>query len=308
MSSIINPKSMINFGTATQDQLLYLDKKQIELILKVEPKAHIRIYSSEETANRVLSIIQKREKGALARFGDGDTRIANGLCSRTHRNAGNIKNLQKDMKESFGINHPNYLRSLCLYFEDYATRLKSVVSVQRIYDKIQREIQTTSKLWVGPRSIYSPYSMIWLLHENEDRFCQYMYNISHAVDNIIFVGNKNIPYSLVQSLFYNQILQDRVIECPVTNAGLVFEDIWKSIDSKMKELRGYTLVVLCCGNTGRALCGRLWKSNYNRNYFVLDYGSLIDGLAGYTTRSWIKGSKICTKEYRRELFNRMKNK
>jgi hypothetical protein len=263
------------------------------------------VLTPKKTLDDILSIIERKEKGVYCRFGDGDTRIANGIRSTTHSTC--YKLLQRDMKEAFARIHPNFLRTLNLSHTPEMMGDYYLPILSNKTKKGARELQLIQRLWKGElKNVYHPLALMWYVMKDKEGLAKYLYRLMLPFQHIILVGNQTTPLSILNKLTNNKARNEDFIKCLPLDAGKDIERMWKELLVLLEKYKDeYVLVLMFCGNTGRSLSNRMWKTTYNK-YFVFDFGCLMDALCGFRTRKFMKTVKIHQWKLANFLYKRYK--
>lgn len=112
---------------------------------------------------------------------------------------------------------------------------------------------------------------------------------------ILFIGNKNTPEEIVAKLFGGV----KHIKTPEKNSYDAIDVIAKEAESILQNEKQFGVIIISMGEGGRILIKRLYKNNYNVYYF--DFGSLLDGICGDQTRTWLKKADIDYETVLKEL-------
>jgi len=103
---------------------------------------------------------------------------------------------------------------------------------------------------------------------------------------ILFIGNENTPEEIVIKLFG----QVKHIKTPAKNSYDKIDIIEKEAAAILENQDKFGVVITSMGESGRVLMKRLYKKNYN--IFFFDFGSLLDGICGNETRTWLRKANI----------------
>src|SRR4030095_15025233 len=98
---------------------------------------------------------------------------------------------------------------------------------------------------------------------------------------ILFIGNETTPEEIVKKLFGAV----KHVKTPAENAYDKIDVIEKEAESILKSQES-GVVIISMGCSGRILMKRLYKKNYD--FFFFDFGSLLDGICGNKTRTWLR--------------------
>ena len=93
-----------------------------------------------------------------------------------------------------------------------------------------------------------------------------------------------------------------MINCPSRDSYQKINEIEKMLMDAINKDDKYKIVIMCSGVTSRCLIKRIWKNkNTNRNYFLLDFGSIIDGLSGINSRQYHIETKFNAHSYKEDF-------
>ncbi len=241
----------------------------------------LQFHNSEETLDKIVNIIAKKEKGAYFRFGDGDVVLANGQNDSYQKF--NVS-LQREMREAFSLNGENILKCLPLGCKEMGGWEKGMFpgNHEQPYEWCLEMIGLAAPLWNGEMN--DVYSMTALAHcaTNRIDLCMEFLQFLKRSNCCLFVGNGKIPSSLIELLFGPQC---QFIQTPSDNSYDAIDRIEQECLEASEAVLGYKLIVTSMGCSGRALQKRLWHKL--DNVFLFDFGSLMDAICGWNTRDWI---------------------
>tara|TARA_B100000902_G_scaffold13860_1_gene16843 strand:+ start:929 stop:1735 length:807 start_codon:yes stop_codon:yes gene_type:complete len=241
-------------------------------------------HKSFDTIEKIISIMNNREKGAYIRFGDGDLNIMFGqndsynVCNKFFTN---------EVRESICIDHDNYLKGVCLMCNKFGLLEDNMWPGNHEWDE-KACIEHYNKIYtVRGKHLTDYYCVVvfnYLLTTYREKSYEYMYQIRSIClkNDVIFIGNKNVKKDIINLYFGNNY---SFIECPPRNSYSAVNHIENSLTNKINQNSNYKIIIMCCGITTRCLIKRLWiNNNINNNYFILDFGSIIDALSGIISR------------------------
>jgi hypothetical protein len=240
---------------------------------------------SKETLEMILKLCQNRERVAYCRFGDGDLELARNKNSGTHRPNGKMG---KELRESFAIVHPNYLRTLPLAHKIYNGKESHMYKKYDCLGYCNKVFKMAVNVWGGgiyDTPIYSAVAPMYLAQKDPEYLADFLDKLTSCGDRVILVGNEENTLDQLQPIFYHRVTD--FIKTPNQESYKEIKRIWKELIGIMKPYQDKYLVIIgFLGNTGRVLCKRLWQTEYNFVYF--DFSSLMDVLCGGACRgrSW----------------------
>lgn len=269
---------------------------------------NLKPHQSLETIHKIISIIAKKERGAYLRFGDGEMNHISGGEDQYNRKS---LNFDVEMKESICIDHPNYLLGVCLMSKNYGL-LEDKMWLGNHEWPENRTKQFYNIIYnVRKKHLTDYYTFVafnYYITTYPEKSFSLMKNIRDLCiqNNVIFIGNNNIKKDVISMLFGEKY---SFIECPPKHSYGSIDSIENQlIDSLNSKKEKYNIVIFCLGAASEPLIKRIWKNeNIHLNYFLFDYGSIIDALSGIKSRQYI----ICTKfngiKYCSDFKNYIKN-
>jgi hypothetical protein len=139
-----------------------------------------------------------------------------------------------------------------------------------------------------PSKIYTNVSLSYCASHK----CELVVNLHKELKKIpiLFIGNHNYSKDFLEKLF-----GDRIDIIPTNERNsffqhdFIFENFDKLYIEKYNKLE-YFIIIMAAGCAGRAFSGEIYTRYYtlNKNFFILDYGSLIDYLWGDVTRAYME--------------------
>ena len=90
------------------------------------------------------------------------------------------------------------------------------------------------------------------------------------------------------------------IECKPKNSyddiNIVEKQLIKELVNNVNSNK-YSIVICCMGVATRVLIKRIWNNSSVSNYFLLDFGSIIDALSGIDSRAYISLTKFNAEQF-----------
>lgn len=237
-------------------------------------------HSTEETLDAVLSVISKNEKGVYLRLGDGDITLASGR-SELYQNIND--KLLLLMREAVNLRGKNVIKTLPLHCKSWDTSEEGMCPGNHENNSEWCENIIQAFLNVSDVSENEFYSTVALSHQavqNPKKAIEFLKEIGPKVK--YFIGNENIPKEILDILFNENVIH---IKTPSRDSFSKFEQIYTTFMEKVADDQEYSVVVTSMGCSGRAMQKRIWDK-YD-NFFLFDFGSLMDSICGWDTRVWM---------------------
>ena len=238
-------------------------------------------HSTEETLNAILKVISNKEKGVYLRLGDGDIALGSGV-SELYQDVNTV--LYSLMREAINLRGKNVIKTLPLHNKEWDTLEEGMFPGNHDNDVEWCENIINSFLNISDVPEMEFYSTVALSHQaiqNPDNAIKFLKQIGPQVK--YFIGNEDIPKNILDILFGENVVH---IKTPSKNSFSKFDQIYTTFMEKVADDTDYSVVVTSMGCTGRALQKKIWD-RYD-NFFLFDFGSLMDALCGWNTRAWIE--------------------
>lgn len=260
-------------------------------------------YKSYDTIIKVLSVIEKKETGAYLRFGDGDFNIMTGKSDSLNMFNSDFS---YELKESVIIDDKNYLKGFCLVCNKYGLLdekmwLGNHEWPEHLCDNFYRILLTIRNKHLTDYYSYVAFNYYITTYQKEsiELMCRLKRLCERENSSVIFVGNTSIKSEIVK-LYFNEKYD--MINCPSRDSYQKINEIEKMLVDAINKDDKYKIVIMCSGVTSRCLIKRIWKNkNTNRNYFLLDFGSIIDGLSGINSRQYHIETKFNAHSYKEDF-------
>lgn len=241
----------------------------------------IRIVDTTITINVIEDSIINKKKGAYLRFGDGDVFL---MMHKEDAYQEINENLAYEMREAFNCSGKNVHKCLAIHSNSYGFEQGMSLGNHLNSDKLaQNLLKNTFEFFIGER-IYSPVALHFKASNDIERAKSFLITLKNNVK--IFVGNKNIRQEIILKLF-GEITH---VKTPEKNAYNEIEKIYNETKNGLEKIDSFCVVVVAMGCSGRPLMKRLLKDKYN--VYLFDFGSLLDGINGTNTRTWLKVNNI----------------
>ena len=234
-----------------------------------------------ETLKTIKNFIQGKRRGAYMRFGDGDIFLAIGKNDAFQASR---KMLSEEMNESFSLRGPGIIKSLIIHSKNYGHEKEMYTGNHVVTDKKANELlKHVYPFFVG-HQIFSPIALHYAAAYHPSVANNFLKLLKK--ETILFIGNENIPETIVRKLFG----EVKHIKTPSKNSYDKVNIIEKEAEEILENEKSFGVVIISMGCSGRILMKRLYKRNYN--IFFFDFGSLLDGICGNETRTWLRKTNI----------------
>jgi len=253
-------------------------------------------YSTEQTLEKIRSIIDEEESGVYLRFGDGDMNLGRGVSELYQ---GVNPELSALIRDAIQLVDKNVLKALPLHNKEWNTSEEGMFGgnheapsswcenmIRSFY-----EISNTQEV-----EFYSPVALSHQAVQNSEKTIEFLKFIGDKVK--YFIGNKNIPREVLEVVFNKDIIH---IKTPERNSFDKFWEIYNEFVAEVGDDNEYSVVVTSMGCSGRAIQKQIWD-NYS-NLFLFDFGSLMDSLCGWNTRAWIELTDFDKDNFLRKLVS-----
>ena len=246
--------------------------------------------SSIETLDKISEMIESNTPGGYFRFGDGDVCLATGVTELLQQ-ANPL--LSEYMQDAMRLRDDRILRTLPLHTKEWDTLEDGMFPgnhespldwCEELYGRFQSVVKEEDI------TLYTNVALSHIAVQNKERALEFLKQLKPKVKYII--GNKNIPSDVIETLFGKDV---KFIKTPDRNSFDRFEDIYNEFVDSVGEDTEYSVVVTSMGCSGRAIQKRIWD-NYD-NFFLFDFGSLMDALCGDQSRAWIELTKFNGEEF-----------
>jgi hypothetical protein len=194
------------------------------------------------------------------------------------------KELAKEMKEAFSINGKGVFKCLAIHSHLYGYEEGMYPGNHLNTDYLSKELLYSSFLYFIGSKIYSPVALHFAATNNISKAKTFLQLLK--LKTSIFIGNENINKNSLQKIFGTV----KHIKTPQKNSYSDIDRIYKESKKELSELNAFSVVCVAMGCSGRPLMKRIYNDNFN--IFLFDFGSLLDGIVGNNSRTWLKVNAI----------------
>jgi len=247
----------------------------------------IEFFNCELTINKVISDISLCCPGIYLRFGDGDFNLAE---NKDDMLAKSNMQLRRDMLNSMSIRDNRVM--ICI--PHHTKELKTVEKLMRpgYHEYDMKFVNHCLSILhfsnpLMPQKIYTNVALSYCAVETPDVVKQLHSAIKKH--KVIFIGNYKYSEPFLLKLFGDNLIR---IFTNDNNAYQQKDKILKELDVIMKDYikNEYFVIIMAAGCASRAFSGIIYKQYFisNPNFYIFDYGSLLDYLFGFVSREYLK--------------------
>jgi hypothetical protein len=266
-------------------------KSNINRIIENEIVPNVSIISAEETLSQLELFIYNNQKGVYMRFGDGDIFLLKNVDDGYQKKS---DLLSKEMSEALSLSGPNIFKCLAIHSDLFGYSEGMIGGNHKNKDSFALKLFKDSYKYFVGSAIYSPVALHFIATENPVRANMFLKLLKSKM--AVFIGNENIKSNTLNLLFGQKVIH---VKTPSINAYSEIDRIEDEAIASIEILGHFSVVCVAMGCSGRPLMKRLWKANHN--IFLFDFGSLLDGIDGNDSRSWLKMNAINYSELLKEL-------
>lgn len=238
----------------------------------------LMVSSPKRTLDVISEYLLDENSGAYMRFGDGDVFL---LYKRDDSYQEARGRLSEEMKEAFSLKGPGVLKALMIHSVRFGADPGMFPGNHLVSDAAATElIRHVYPCFVG-YELFSPIALHYIAtYEPEagNRFLRLLKS-----KTVIFVGNEAVSPAIIERLFGDSTHVKTPAHNSYDSIDLIEKNTVEALDKKKIK---YGVVVIAMGCSGRVLMKRLQTRNYP--IFMFDFGSLLDGICGWQTRTWLK--------------------
>jgi len=247
------------------------------------PAENFRFHGKKETLDTISNIIEKKEKGIFIRLGYKELMLLTGSNASLQKHSELLSN---EISETFELTGKHVLKALPLHCKERGTleegmNLGNHENKTKFCNSIIKLAKRFSKKRIN--EAYSPAALHFTATTKQNDFVTFLGLLQN--NHCIFVGNKNIPKDKIRLFFGPNCTH---IQTPPEQAYDKIDEIEKACLEKLSNNNAYKIVIASAGPAGKILLKRLWEKT--DNIFFIDFGSLIDALCGWKTKSWMVNS------------------
>jgi hypothetical protein len=243
--------------------------------------------NSFDTINKIYNFIKNQEPGIYLRFGDGDFNLAENLDDLLAKANENLKIM---LLKSMSLRDDRVLICIPHHCKVINTLEEGMYpgNHEYPYEYVERFIRILkSRTQNLPNKIYTNVALSYCSVYYPDLIINLHKEIKKQ--NVIYIGNYLYSDEFLKKLFGENILR---INTNSNNSfeqkDFVFNELNKLIEDKFVNYE-YFVIIIAAGCASRAFASVIYENYFLKkpNFFLFDYGSLLDYLYGLNTRAYM---------------------
>ncbi len=242
----------------------------------------VSVIDANRTLEEIENYILNEKIGVYLRFGDGDIFI---LKNRNDSFQVHSLFIAKEMEESFLMQGQNVFKCLAIHSDYFGYSEGMKYGNHKNYDSFALKLFKDTFMYFIGSKIYSPVALHYTATINPERANVFLKILKSKTR--IFVGNEETDPELVKLLFGESTIH---IKTPSKNAYSQIDRIENEALIAISKTNDFTVICVAMGCAGRPFMKRIWNKNVNA--FLFDFGSLLDGISGNNSRTWLKMNNI----------------
>lgn len=268
------------------DLLVYLFEKWLFKLFEKKQVGEIgqlvSVISAEETLFKIEKYITQNQKGVYMRFGDGDIFLLKNTDDRFQKSNAL---LSIEMKESLSLQGQNVFKCLAIHSDLFGYSDGMIKGNHKVSNTFAIKLLKDSYKYFIGSNIYSPVALHFVATKNPIWANNFLKLLKSKIK--IFIGNENVKEETLHLLFGKDVVH---IKTPSKNAYDEIDRVENEALDVLKKNSYFSVVCVAMGCSGRPFMKRIWENNFN--VFLFDFGSLLDGIEGNKTRTWLKINEI----------------
>jgi hypothetical protein len=239
-----------------------------------------------DTINIINDTISKNKPGMYLRFGDGDFNLAENKDDLLAKANNDLKNM---MINAMSIRDDRVLICIPHHCKEINTLEYGMYpgNHEYPYDYVKRFLSILkNKTNNLPNKIYSNVALSYCSTYSPDVVINLHKEIKKK--KIIYIGNYIYDDTFLNKLFGNDIKR---INTHSDNAFNQLNHVFTQLDNLINLINKneYFIIVIAAGCASRAFAYNIYIKYFkeNPNFFLFDYGSLLDYLFGLNTRAYM---------------------
>jgi len=239
------------------------------------------------TVNEIYNTIKNKNSGIYLRFGDGDFNLAENKDDLLAKANNNLKEM---MLSSMSIRDDRVLMCIPHHCKEINTLEEGMYpgNHEYPYSYIERFLQILkSKNNTLPNKIYTNVALSYC----SVHFPDIVVNLHKEIkkSNIIYIGNYLYSDDFLKKMFGENIIR---INTNSHNAFDQFDFVINTLNNLIEEkykAKDFYIIIIAAGCASRAFSSVIYNNFFvnNPNFFLFDYGSLLDYLYGLNTRAYM---------------------
>lgn len=261
-------------------------KRKVGEILFAEKLAQannsIRIVSPLDTLSKIKGAIAQEQPGCYMRFGDGDVFLLNKQAELYQKAS---EKLAEEMKEAFMLSGNNIYKSLSIHSQAFGYEKEMYLGNHLVSDAFSAYLLQSSYPYFIGHQIYSPVALHYTATYYPPIANDFLKTLKSKT--FLFIGNQHIRQDVLHRLFGEET---QIIGTPDSDAYNAIDEVEQQAAHILANRTNFGVVIVAMGCSGRVLMKRL--SLLKKNIFLFDFGSLLDGMNGVKSRTWLQKEEL----------------
>jgi hypothetical protein len=244
-----------------------------------------QLISTINTVRKIINMIKEKQGGIYLRYGDGDFNILSGqddmlaICTPT---------FQYWIREGMKLCDPYVLTCIPHHCPELGTLETGMFGGNHEYPlhMVQEFINKLSILQNGiPPILYSNIALSFCAVHAADIVVELHKELKKQ--HIIFIGNQNYSNEYLSKLFGTSLQR---IHTPARDSYMEHDRVVSEFDTLYQQTYhafDFFVIIMAAGCGGRAFTAELYNKYPSLNFFILDYGSLLDYMWGENSRAYM---------------------
>jgi hypothetical protein len=243
------------------------------------------LISTKDTMRKIIDMIYQKQGGIYLRYGDGDFNI---LIGHDDMLAVCTSNFQHWIREGMLFYSPNVLTAIPHHCSEMGTLETGMFpgNHECPLEVVQECINKLSILQNGiPPILYSSVALCFCAAHTPDIIIELHKELKKH--HIVFIGNQTYSNEYLTTLFGTSLHR---INTPIRDSYIEHDRIFSEFNTLYQQSHhsfDYFVIIMAAGCGGRAFTSEIYSKYPSLNYFILDYGSLLDYMWGENSRAYM---------------------
>jgi hypothetical protein len=245
-----------------------------------------QLISTKDTMRKMIDMIYQKQGGIYLRYGDGDFNI---LSGQNDMLAVCTPNFQYWIRKGMQLSSPSVLTCIPHHCPELGTLESGMFGGNHEYPfyMVQEYINKLSTLQNGiPRVLYTNIALSFCAVHTPDMIIELHKELKQ--NQIVFIGNQNYSNEYLTTLFGSSLQR---IHTPARDSYMEHDRIFSEFDTLYQQTHrtfDFFVIIMAAGCGGRAFTAELYTKYPLLNFFILDYGSLLDYMWGEKSRAYME--------------------
>lgn len=245
-----------------------------------------KLISTKDTMRKIIDMIYQKQGGIYLRYGDGDFNILSGendmlaVCTTI---------FQYWIREGMILSSPSVLTSIPHHCSELNTLESGMFpgNHECPFHVVQESIHKLSILQHNiPPILYSSVALCFCAVHSPDMIIELHKELKKQ--HIVFIGNQNYSNEYLTTLFGTSLQR---IHTPARDSYMEHDRVFSEFNTLYQQTHhsfDFFVIIMAAGCGGRAFATELYHKYPLLNFFILDYGSLLDYMWGEKSRAYME--------------------